>query len=146
MSGSSIALKHMVELPGGAFRMGCDDFYPEERPVRRVEVDAFWIDRHPVTVAEFRRFVKETGHVTWAEQVPDPADYPDADPSYSFRGRFHLPPLAKAQSTCGTTRTGGHWVLLPGADWRHPDGPGSNVGGRELHPGHRTSPVKDAAA
>lgn len=63
----------MVELPGGTFRMGSDGFYPEERPVREVSVDAFWIDRHPVTVAEFRRFVKATGYVTWAERPPDPS-------------------------------------------------------------------------
>ena len=60
----------MVELPAGTFRMGCESFYPEERPVREVSVDRFWIDRHPVTVAEFRRFVKETAHVTWAERAP----------------------------------------------------------------------------
>jgi formylglycine-generating enzyme len=52
-------LKNMVDLPGGTFRMGCERFYPEERPVREASVAAFWIDRHPVTVAEFRRFVKE---------------------------------------------------------------------------------------
>ena len=59
--------------------MGSDRFYPEERPVREVSVEGFWIDRHPVTVAEFRRFVKVTGHVTWAEQAPRAEDYPDAD-------------------------------------------------------------------
>ena len=53
--------KNMVELPGGTFRMGSDRFYPEEAPVREVSVGGFWIDRHPVTVAEFRRFVKLNG-------------------------------------------------------------------------------------
>jgi formylglycine-generating enzyme required for sulfatase activity len=43
--------------------MGSDDFYPEERPVHRAEVDGFWMDAHPVTNAEFRRFVKATGHL-----------------------------------------------------------------------------------
>ena len=69
-TGSQAVLKGMVELPGGTFRMGSDRFYPEERPVREVSVEPFWIDRHPVTVAEFRRFVKETAHVTWAERAP----------------------------------------------------------------------------
>ena len=73
--------RDMVWIPGGTFRMGSEDFYPEERPVHEVTVDGFWIDEHPVTVAEFRRFVKATGHVTVAEQPLDPADYPDADPS-----------------------------------------------------------------
>ena len=76
----------MLELPGGTFRMGSERFYPEEAPVREVSVDGFWIDRHPVTVAEFRRFVKDTGHVTGAEQAPDAAAYPDADPELLVPG------------------------------------------------------------
>ena len=97
----------MVELPGGTFRMGSDGFYPEERPVREVSVEAFWIDRHPVTVAEFRRFVKATGHVTWAEQPPDPADYPGR------RSRSCSCPARSSsagqpgRSTSATTATGG---------------------------------------
>ena len=67
--------KDMVWVPGGTFLMGSEDFYPEERPVHTVEVDGFWMDEHPVTVAEFRRFVKATGHVTFAEVAPDPAEY-----------------------------------------------------------------------
>ena len=54
-------VKGMVRVPGASFLMGSEAFYPEERPVRRVEVDAFWMDDHPVTVAEFRAFVKATG-------------------------------------------------------------------------------------
>jgi len=77
---SSTAMKNMVELPGGTFRMGSERFYPEERPIREVSVDSFWIDRHPVTVAEFRRFIKATGHITWAERAPRADDYPVADP------------------------------------------------------------------
>src|ERR671911_2223874 len=71
----------MVEIPGGAFLMGSDGHYPEEAPAHRVTVDGFWMDRCAVTNAEFRRFVKETGHVTVAEVAPDPADYPGADPT-----------------------------------------------------------------
>jgi sulfatase modifying factor 1 len=52
--------ENMIELPGGTFRMGSDRFYPEERPVREVSVAPFAIDRHPVTIAEFRRFVRAT--------------------------------------------------------------------------------------
>ena len=63
-------LKGMVRIPGGEFRMGSDRFYPEEQPVHRVSVDELWMDEHPVTVAEFRRFVKDTGHVTDAERTP----------------------------------------------------------------------------
>ena len=80
MSATATPLKNMVPLPGGTFRMGSDRFYPEERPVREVAVKSFWIDERPVTAAEFRRFVRETGYTTVAERPLDPADYPDADP------------------------------------------------------------------
>ena len=62
----------MVWVPGGTFRMGDERFYPEEQPVHPVAVDGFWMDEHPVTVAEFRRFVKATGYVTVAERPPRP--------------------------------------------------------------------------
>ena len=52
--------------------MGSEDFYPEERPVHRVEVDGFWMDEAPVTAGEYRRFVRETGYVTVAERSVDP--------------------------------------------------------------------------
>ena len=79
-------MKDMVRVEGGRFQMGSDDFYPEERPVHEVAVDGFWIDHHPVTNAEFRRFVKATGYLTVAEQAPDAADYPDADPALLVPG------------------------------------------------------------
>jgi len=58
----------MVAIPGGSFRMGSDGHYPEEAPAHIVRVDAFWIDRHAVTNADFKRFVDETGYVTLAEK------------------------------------------------------------------------------
>src|SRR3954454_2864536 len=76
----------MAWVPGGEFLMGSEDFYPEERPVQPVAVDGFWIDERPVTVREFRRFVKETDHVTVAERPPDPETYPDADPALLVPG------------------------------------------------------------
>ena len=138
MPGSTTLLKNMVELPGGSFRMGCEDFYPEERPVREVSVDGFRIDRHPVTVAEFRRFVKETGHVTWAEQAPDPADYPGADPALLVPGSlvFH-----RSQGPVDLRNYANWWSWMPGADWRHPEGPASNVGGASSTRS-RTSPTR----
>src|SRR5215510_7192224 len=68
----------MVHVPGGRFRMGSTDFYPEEQPVTEVEVGDLWVDEHPVTNAEFRRFVKDTGWITVAECEPAPEDFPDA--------------------------------------------------------------------
>ena len=78
--------RHMVWIPGGAFQMGSNDFYPEERPAHRVTVDGFWMDEHPVTNAEFRRFVKASGYCTMPERAPDPAAYPDADPALLVPG------------------------------------------------------------
>jgi formylglycine-generating enzyme len=63
----------MAWVAAGTFSMGSEDFYPEERPVREVAVDGFWIDVTPVTVAQFRRFVRATGWVTVAERDLDPA-------------------------------------------------------------------------
>jgi formylglycine-generating enzyme required for sulfatase activity len=124
-------VKGMVEVAGGRFRMGSDRFYPEERPERDVSVDGFWIDRHPVTVAEFRRFVKDTGHVTWAERPPEAAEYPDADPALLVPGSLVF---RKASGPVDLTDYSNWWAWMPGVDWRHPEGPGSNVGGRERHP------------
>src|SRR5512133_226137 len=78
--------KGMVQVPGGTFAMGSERHYPEEAPVREVTVEGFWLDAHPVTNLEFTRFVKATGHVTWAERAPDPADYPDAQEDMLFAG------------------------------------------------------------
>jgi formylglycine-generating enzyme len=128
---SPTLLKNMVGLSGGTFRMGCDRFYPEERPVREVSVDGFWIDRHPVTVAEFRRFVKESGHVTWAERAPKVTDYPDADRDALVPGSLVF---RKTTGPVDLRDVRNWWSWTPGADWRHPEGPDSNVGGRELHP------------
>src|SRR2546423_15564992 len=76
----------MVWLPGGSFLMGSNAFYREERPLRRQTVQGFWMDVHPVTNAEFRKFVAATGYVTVCERPPDPAMYPDADPSLLVPG------------------------------------------------------------
>jgi formylglycine-generating enzyme len=134
--------KDMAWVPGGTFLMGSEDFYPEERPVRPATVEGFWIDEHPVTVAAFRRFVKATGHVTMAEQAPDAADYPDADPTLLVPGSgvFRMPagpvPMDDAMNW---------WTWVPGADWRHPEGPASTLDGRERHPVTHVA-FNDAAA
>ena len=70
----------MIWIPGGVFNMGSDKHYAEEAPVHPVKVDGFWIDRAPVTNREFRKFVRETGYVTYAEIAPDPKDYQEPTP------------------------------------------------------------------
>jgi formylglycine-generating enzyme required for sulfatase activity len=84
-----------------------------------------------VTVAEFRRFVKATGYVTWAERPPDAAAYPDADPDLLVAGSLVF---SKTDGPVDLRDYRNWWSWTPGADWRHPEGPGSTVGGRELHP------------
>jgi formylglycine-generating enzyme required for sulfatase activity len=121
----------MVWIDGGSFAMGSDDFYPEERPVRRVEVGGFWIDPQPVTVAQFRRFVKATGHVTVAERPPDPADYPGADPALLVPGSLVFQPT-RGPVELDDTRA--WWAYVPGANWNRPEGPSSDVYSRARHP------------
>jgi formylglycine-generating enzyme len=122
--------KGMVALPAGSFVMGSNDFYPEERPARDERVDSFAIDEHPVTNAEFRRFVRDTGYVTVAEQVPD---LPDADQD----GEAPTAGSLVFMSTDGPVplddwRRWWHWV--PGATWSAPLGPGSTLHGLDRHP------------
>ncbi len=128
---ASAATKNMVWIPGGMFLMGSAEFYPEEQPVHPVSVDGFWMDEHPVTNAEFRRFVKATGYVTFAETAPDPADYPDADPALLVPGSLVF------KKTSGPVRLDDYrawWTYQPAADWRHPHGPDSSLNGLDRHP------------
>jgi formylglycine-generating enzyme required for sulfatase activity len=124
-------LRNMAWIPGATFAMGSAGFYPEERPVHRVSVDGFWMDTRPVTVEDFRRFVKANGYVTVAERPLDPGEYPGADPGLLVPGSlvFHR--------TAGPVDLRDHsnwWAYVPGASRRHPAGPGSDCRGRERHP------------
>jgi formylglycine-generating enzyme len=121
----------MVRVPGGTFRMGSDDFYVEERPTHDVDVEAFWIDQTPVTVAAFGEFVTATGYVTTAEHAPSANDYPDADPDLLVPGSlvFH-----RTEGPVPLDDYRNWWSWVPGADWRHPEGPASTARGREQHP------------
>ena len=123
--------KGMVWVPGGEFWMGSNDFYPEERPVHRAAVDGFWMDEHPVTVGEFRRFVKATGYVSWAEQTPDPRAYPEARPDLLVPGSLvFVAPAGRVD----LSDIANWWAWTPGANWRHPEGRESTLHGRERHP------------
>lgn len=132
----------MVRVPGGHFSMGSERFYREERPVRQATVDAFWIDAHPVTNAQFQLFVAATSYVTLAERNPDPADYPDADPALLVPGSlvFRAPdrPVSLRDYRAW-------WAYVPGASWRHPYGPDSSIEQLMDHPVVHVS-FGDAAA
>jgi formylglycine-generating enzyme len=121
----------MAWIPGGTFLMGSDHHYPEEAPAHRVTATGFWMDRHTVTNREFARFVAETGHVTVAARTPDPADYPGARPATLVPASIvFVQPSHRVD-----TRNPYNWrTYVPGADWRHPEGPGSSVERRPDHP------------
>ena len=121
----------MRRVEGGAFQMGSDRFYPEEAPVRRVSVDAFWIDETPVTNREFARFVEATGHRTAAEVAPDPRDYPGMDPAMAKAGSLLF------QRTSGPVDLMDYsqwWQFSFGTGWRHPHGPDSGIDDLWDHP------------
>jgi sulfatase modifying factor 1 len=113
-------LTELVELPGGPFRMGSTQFYPEEAPVHTATLGAFAVERHPVTNAQFTEFVADTGYVTVAEQVPDPALYPGAAPEDLVPGALVFRPTTGPVDLRDWRQW---WDWVPGADWRRPFGP-----------------------
>jgi formylglycine-generating enzyme len=121
----------MVRIPGGTFRMGSDQHYPEEAPAHRVTVDGFWIDRTPVTNRQFKAFVKATGHKTFAEIPPDPKDYPGALPHMLYAGSLVFVPPPHVANLRDWSQW---WQFMKGADWRHPHGPKSNINVLDNHP------------
>jgi formylglycine-generating enzyme len=131
MTTTTQATKGMRWVAGGSFAMGSEDFYPEERPIRTVAVDDLWIDAHAVTNLQFGRFVKATGYVTVAERPLDPAAFPDADPELLVPGALVFQP---SSGPVDLSNFHNWWAYVPGAYWRRPEGPGSNLGGRERHP------------
>ena len=123
--------ENMIWVPDGRFLMGSNNFYPEERPAFQESVQGFWIDPHPVTNAGFRQFVSATGYVTASERQPDPAAYPDADPSLLAPGSLVF---RKPRGPVNLRDYRVWWEYAPGADWRHPEGLDSTVDGRDDHP------------
>jgi formylglycine-generating enzyme len=121
----------MLWVPGGTFRMGSEKHYPEERPVHRVTVDGFWMDKFPVTNARFRAFVEATGHVTFAEIIPNAADYPGALPEMLYAGSLVF---KKAPGPVDMRAMANWWQYQRGAFWREPHGPGSTIEGLDDYP------------
>jgi len=121
----------MIWVPGGTFRMGSDNHYPEEAPAHDVSVDGFWMDVHTVTNEEFRRFVDATGHVTLAERPPNPADYPGAKPDMLMPASVVF---RKPRQQVDLTNAYNWWGYVPGANWRNPEGPTSSLRKKARHP------------
>lgn len=133
----------MVWIPGGTFHMGSDDAtFEDARPVHRVTLDGFWLDRTEVTNRAFSRFVAATGYVTVAERRPDPRDFPGVPAEALVPGSLVFTPPADPVSLDNPLAW---WRYVPGANWRHPDGPGSSIEGRDTDPVVQVS-WDDAAA
>ena len=111
--------------------MGSDVHYPEERPSRDVAVDRFWMDEHLVTNSEFKRFIEATGYVSVAERPLDPRQFPGVDQRLLRPGGA----VFRQPTGPGDAREMlSWWAYVPGASWRHPDGPDSKIDGRDFDP------------
>jgi len=140
-AGEPVSHQGMVWIPGGVFTMGTDDpdSVPDERPAHRVRIQGFWMDVHTVTNAEFGKFVAATGYVTTAERKPDwnelkqqlPPGTPKPNDKLLVPGALVFRPC-KGHVPLGDISQ--WWIWTPGASWRHPEGPGSTIEGRENHP------------
>ncbi len=131
----------MVWIPGGNFTMGTDSSlgWADEKPAHRVHVDGFWLDETDVTNAQFRNFVDATGYVTTAEKTPDadailaqlPPGTPKPPKENLVAGSLVFTPTKGPVSLRDFSQW---WKWTPGANWRHPDGPGSDIKGKDDHP------------
>lgn len=136
-----VSHKGMVHIAGGTFMMGATDNEgrPDEYPAHKVEVNSFWMDQHEVTNAQFRQFVKATGYVTIAERKPDweemkkqlPPGTPKPPDSVLVPGALVFSPPDHAVPLNNPARW---WKWVPGANWRHPKGPGSSIKGKDNYP------------
>jgi formylglycine-generating enzyme required for sulfatase activity len=122
----------MAWIPGGEFWMGsAEPMFPDARPIHKVYVDGFWMDRTTVTNEQFAAFVKATGYVTAAERKADPGLYPGAPAEMLEPGAPVFTPPSKPVPLNNMLNW---WRWQPGARWNHPEGPGSSIKGREKHP------------
>ena len=131
----------MLWIPGGEFSMGSDaaadslcdvaGITRDAQPIHRVQVDGFWMDATEVTNAQFAAFIQATGYVTIAERPLDPANFPGAPQHLLVPGSAVFTPSAGAVHLRNPLQW---WKYVPGASWRHPEGPASNVRGRDRLP------------
>ncbi|MFZ9921026.1 MAG: formylglycine-generating enzyme family protein, partial [Terrimicrobiaceae bacterium] len=131
----------MVLIPGGEFTMGSEANYafPNERPAHRVKVAPFFLDVHPVTNAEFAKFVEATGYKTVAEHAVDWEEMKKQVPPGTPKPPEDVlqPGSLVFRPTPGPVDLGDMsqwWVWTHGASWKHPEGEGSSIKGRENHP------------
>ena len=121
----------MAWIPSGKFTMGSNDGQLDERPIHDVKIKGFWMDRYEVTNDQFAKFVEATGYVTTAEQSPDPALFPDAPKENLVPGSVVFTPPPRVETLNNHMQW---WSYVKGANWRHPEGPDSDIKGRGNHP------------
>jgi formylglycine-generating enzyme required for sulfatase activity len=121
----------MVWIPGGEFSMGGEETIPDARPVHRVYVDGFWMDRTEVTNAEFAAFVRATGYRTVAERTPRPEDVPGVPADKLVAGAVVFTPPNQPVPLDANERW---WSYVQQASWRRPGGPTDRIAGRERYP------------
>ncbi len=140
----SQAPENMAWISGGRFEMGTRDGTgkPDEFPPHEVELDGFWMDIHEVTNREFGRFVEATGYVTAAEKKPDFSSVREGSqrtedkilPEFNRPGSICMRQGLKPGDLDPQLGAYGWWEYVPGANWRHPEGPGSSIDERLDHP------------
>jgi sulfatase modifying factor 1 len=131
----------MMWIPGGEFVMGGDSLLAKanERPAHKVRVHGFWMDRAPVTNAQFAAFVAATSYVSTAERPPSwetltaqlPAGSPKPPDDALVPGGMVFVGTERPVNLNDYTQW---WQYVPGANWRHPEGPGSSIGDKDDYP------------
>lgn len=137
----SVSKNGMVWIPGGRFLMGAADQVgrPDEYPQHTVDLEGFWMDATEVTNAEFQKFVKATGYITTAERKPDweemkkqlPAGTPKPPDDVLVAASLVFTPPAGPVPLHDASQW---WTWTKGADWKHPEGPQSNIRGKDNYP------------
>jgi len=122
----------MVWIPGGEFSMGSDEeMFTDARPIHRVALNGFWMDKTEVTNAQFAKFVDASGYVTIAERKPRAEDFPGVPAEKLVAGSIVFTPPKEAVPLDNYMQW---WAYVEGANWRHPEGPRSDLKGRDDHP------------
>lgn len=131
-SSAAASEKGMILIKGGSFYMGAQlDMFTDALPVHQVTVDSFWMDETEVTNSAFKAFVDATGYVTVAERKLSPAEFPGLSEQELMPGSVVFSPPQKVENLVDFSQW---WTFSYGADWRHPEGPGSGIAGKMDHP------------
>ncbi len=129
---SKLSPLNMVWIPPGKFKMGSNHpMFQDARPIHEVTLDGFWMDVTPVTNAQYSRFVKATGYVTVAERPLNPNDFPGVPKDKLVPGALVFKTTSKPVPLDDVSQW---WEYVPGANWKHPEGPESDLLKRLNHP------------